>query len=356
MFVAATAYACRAIIGLDSKSQHPSLDGWCCRILVICEVRKNATWAREGPRTKVQIQGAHDKMSVFVNGLSPIERKLQPQLRMARRIWGLIFCTIRKVSHHQAFLTTSFPSSHTQHKWFDLMQLICLIICFGYCQYFMSSNDDEGYVAFNFASTHHPQMQNPFISFLGSTYVGRLTESLFTSRSTFRLLPSNGFEASHAHALHARWISRRIAARIGQRSCDFKGSEPSNLRHEFLDTTVEQNTKNNNSVDRNFASIWHSDAEPIILEMGNSKFLVRLFGLDIETTWIFRDGERIIEFAIRDLSWGKNSCFQTLVNPERHVPNSHIHGITTKMVNRSRWCDFWFLSHTSCERIGNGQM
>ncbi|KAK9182238.1 hypothetical protein WN944_025381 [Citrus x changshan-huyou] len=150
MFVAATASACRAIIGLDSKSQHPSLDGWCCRILVICEGRK------------------------------------------------------------------------TPHE-------------------------------------------------IGRALGRKLTESLFTSRSTFRLLPSNGFEASHAHALHARWISRPLAARIGQRSCDFKGSEPSNLRHEFSDTTVEQNTKNNNSVARNFASIWHSDAEPIILEMGNSK-------------------------------------------------------------------------------------
>ncbi|KAH9766046.1 exonuclease domain-containing protein [Citrus sinensis] len=161
-------------------------------------------------------------------------------------------------------------------------------------------------------------------SFLGSTYRGRLTESLFTSRST-----------CHAHALHARWISRPISARIGQRSCDLKSSEPSNLRHEFLDTTGEQNIKNNNSLSRNFASIRYSDAEPIILEMGNSKCLVRLFGLDIETTGFFRDGERIIEIAIRDLSGGKNSCFQTLVNPERHVPNSHIHGITTKMVNRS---------------------
>ncbi|ESR32692.1 hypothetical protein CICLE_v100054352mg, partial [Citrus x clementina] len=161
-------------------------------------------------------------------------------------------------------------------------------------------------------------------SFLGSTYRGRLTESLFTSRST-----------CHAHALHARWISRPISARIGQRSCDLKSSEPSNLRHEFLDTTGEQNIKNNISLARNFASIRYSDAEPIILEMGNSKCLVRLFGLDIETTGFFRDGERIIEIAIRDLAGGKNSCFQTLVNPERHVPNSHIHGITTKMVNRS---------------------
>lgn len=56
---------------------------------------------------------------------------------------------------------------------------------------------------------------------------------------------------------------------------------------------------------------------------------------DIETTGFSRRGDRIIEFAVRDLAGGKNSTFQTLINPERVIPNTHIHGISTNMVCRS---------------------
>ncbi|EPS62353.1 hypothetical protein M569_12439, partial [Genlisea aurea] len=56
---------------------------------------------------------------------------------------------------------------------------------------------------------------------------------------------------------------------------------------------------------------------------------------DIETTGFSRErGDRIIEFACQDLRGGDSSTFQTLVNPERDVPNQHIHGISTHMVNR----------------------
>lgn len=202
---------------------------------------------------------------------------------------------IRKFHGTNRLLTTWFPSSHTQHKCFDLLLLICLITCFGYCQYFASSDDDESYVAFNFTSTHHHQMQNPFIFIPWINLHRQIDRNLVDFKN--RLLPSNGFEASHAHALHARWISLPISSRIGRRSCDIKSSEPSDLRHEFLDTTVKQNIKNNNPVARNFASIRYSDAEPVILEMGNSKCLVRSLVLDTETTGFFRDGERIIEIA-----------------------------------------------------------
>ncbi|THU70215.1 hypothetical protein C4D60_Mb08t22670 [Musa balbisiana] len=55
---------------------------------------------------------------------------------------------------------------------------------------------------------------------------------------------------------------------------------------------------------------------------------------DIETTGFSRQNERIIEFALRDLIGGKNSTFQTLINPEKDVLNAYIHGIRTYMVNR----------------------
>ncbi|KAJ3683652.1 hypothetical protein LUZ60_013879 [Juncus effusus] len=56
--------------------------------------------------------------------------------------------------------------------------------------------------------------------------------------------------------------------------------------------------------------------------------------LDLETTGFNRETHRIIEVAIRDCSGGDNSTFESLVNPKRFFTNSHIHGITSRMVNR----------------------
>lgn len=81
-------------------------------------------------------------------------------------------------------------------------------------------------------------------------------------------------------------------------------------------------------------SIQYSDAPAKILDNEFLKHFVKVFGLDLETTGFFEKG-KIVEIAVRDLHGGKNSCFQTLVNPEQHVPNSHIHGITTDMVTHS---------------------
>lgn len=62
--------------------------------------------------------------------------------------------------------------------------------------------------------------------------------------------------------------------------------------------------------------------------------LVTVISFDIETTGFSRTNDKIIEIGFQDLRGGLNSTFQTLVNPERIVPNPHIHGITTYMVNR----------------------
>lgn len=83
-----------------------------------------------------------------------------------------------------------------------------------------------------------------------------------------------------------------------------------------------------------YRSVQYSDAPAKILDNEFLKHLVKVLGLDLETTGFFSEG-RIVEIAVRDLHGGKNSCFQTLVNPEQHVPNSHIHGITTDMVTHS---------------------
>ncbi|KAJ1297526.1 hypothetical protein BS78_01G382900 [Paspalum vaginatum] len=55
---------------------------------------------------------------------------------------------------------------------------------------------------------------------------------------------------------------------------------------------------------------------------------------DIETTGFSRRDDRVIEFAVRDLMGGKNSTFQTLVNPKKDVKNTYVHGISNRMLSR----------------------
>ena len=57
---------------------------------------------------------------------------------------------------------------------------------------------------------------------------------------------------------------------------------------------------------------------------------------DLETTGYFHKDHRIVEFALCDLSGGKNSTFETLVNPERTVPDyvEHLIKIGTDLVCR----------------------
>lgn len=65
---------------------------------------------------------------------------------------------------------------------------------------------------------------------------------------------------------------------------------------------------------------------------------------DVETTGFLHRDHRIVEFALRDLSGGKNCTFETLINPERHVPKylANLNNISTEMVCRPdvpRFCD-----------------
>jgi Exonuclease len=55
---------------------------------------------------------------------------------------------------------------------------------------------------------------------------------------------------------------------------------------------------------------------------------------DIETTGFNTPAERIVELAARNLMGGRNSTFQTLINPQKQIRNSDIHGITASMVNK----------------------
>ncbi|XAR49178.1 DNA-directed DNA polymerase, partial [Bertholletia excelsa] len=91
----------------------------------------------------------------------------------------------------------------------------------------------------------------------------------------------------------------------------------------------------NKSEINEFQRLHYCDIQQKISESKDLAGTITVIVFDIETTGFSRENERIIEIAMQDLLGGENSTFQTLVNPERYVPNSHIHGISTPMVNRT---------------------
>ncbi|KAK4595565.1 hypothetical protein RGQ29_013872 [Quercus rubra] len=132
--------------------------------------------------------------------------------------------------------------------------------------------------------------------------------------SSFRLLGSNiyGLERSY----NRKWTPRPVFTNAEGRNKTTQQSKPSNIGHEILDGVVSKGDTFSIAENKELAS------------------LVTVIVFDIETTGFSRENERIIEIALRDLEGGENSTFQTLVNPQRFVPNSHVHGITTRMVNK----------------------
>ncbi|WVZ08658.1 hypothetical protein V8G54_022004 [Vigna mungo] len=116
-----------------------------------------------------------------------------------------------------------------------------------------------------------------------------------------------------------------------------KGSTKSkSIKHEILSETIIAGATidvNKTQLDQ-FQEIQYRDIKQEIAQNKDLSSLVTVIVFDIETTGLSRENERIIEIALRDLQGGENSTFQTLVNPQREVPNSHIHGITTHMVNK----------------------
>jgi hypothetical protein len=57
---------------------------------------------------------------------------------------------------------------------------------------------------------------------------------------------------------------------------------------------------------------------------------------DTETTGFLHKDNRIVELALRDLSGGKNSTFETLINPDMYIRKSvsNVNNITTGLVCR----------------------
>lgn len=149
--------------------------------------------------------------------------------------------------------------------------------------------------------------------------------TLFTSKTS-------GLEGGYSR----RWIKRPVSTRTGGRN-KTQSNKRSDVRDGVSDAIVSASTTLNieKSEITEFRKIEYSDVQQKIAENKELASLVTLIVFDLETTGFSRESERIIEIALQDLSGGENSTFQTLVNPGRSVPNAHVHGITTRMVNRS---------------------
>lgn len=159
--------------------------------------------------------------------------------------------------------------------------------------------------------------------------------------SSFKLLGSKIYGLDRGH--NKKWTRRHVTTNAEGRNKTTQHSKPSNIRQEILDGVVSKSaTINVNKKEiSQFQKIQYCDIQQKISENKDLASLVTVIVFDLETTGFLRESERIIEFALQDLLGGKNSTFQTLVNPQRYVPNPHIHGITSSMVNKPdvpRYC------------------
>ncbi|XP_057718778.1 exonuclease DPD1, chloroplastic/mitochondrial [Arachis stenosperma] len=129
-----------------------------------------------------------------------------------------------------------------------------------------------------------------------------------------------------------KWTRRPITT-----NTEGTGSTKSrSTKHEILSEPILKTFTENVNKEQvvEFDNVQYCNLQQEIAQNKDLSSLVTVITFDIETTGFSRENDRIIEIALRDLQGGENSTFQTLVNPERCVPNSHIHHITTHMVNR----------------------
>uniref|UniRef100_A0A1D1YU06 DNA polymerase III polC-type n=1 Tax=Anthurium amnicola TaxID=1678845 RepID=A0A1D1YU06_9ARAE len=125
-----------------------------------------------------------------------------------------------------------------------------------------------------------------------------------------------------------------IIRKVGGRYQKPESNKPSSDDLKLLGGSVRSSTSLSiNKSDDDFKNIHYYNIQQKIVEANAVEWPAVVLVFDIETTGFGPKG-RIIEFAIRDLFGGKNSTFQTLVNPQKVVLNSDVHGITTRMVNR----------------------
>lgn len=161
--------------------------------------------------------------------------------------------------------------------------------------------------------------------------------SCLGSKLDFKLVRSNSAGASRDGPNTSRLKQRSVTTKVEMKNNKTRSSKQCIVRpDELLEGSVTVAAKLNTCKSEVIKSkdTKHCDVQLKVEESKKVERLVTILVFDIETTGFSRENERIVEFALRDLIGGKNSTFQTLINPERHVPNANIHGISTHMVNR----------------------
>lgn len=154
------------------------------------------------------------------------------------------------------------------------------------------------------------------------------------SSPRFRVLGSSTHELEGGYS--RRSTGKTITTKTEVANKDTLKSKTINLGQEISDGSIKTSTNIGikKSKISEFQRIQYPDTQQNIGESRDLVGLLTIIVFDIETTGFSRENERIIEIAMQDLLGGKNSTFQTLVNPERYVPNQHIHGISTHMVSK----------------------
>jgi len=156
---------------------------------------------------------------------------------------------------------------------------------------------------------------------------------IYGNNSSIKLLGSRIYVPERGFP--TKWIKRLVTTRAEGSKQNWNTKSRSTKHESFREEILASATVNVNTteLDRLQKIQWPEVQE--IAQCKNLSDILTVIVFDLETTGYSRVNDRIIEIALRDLQGGHHSTFQTLVNPQCHVPNSHIHGIATHMVNRT---------------------
>ncbi|XP_027936303.1 exonuclease DPD1, chloroplastic/mitochondrial-like [Vigna unguiculata] len=156
---------------------------------------------------------------------------------------------------------------------------------------------------------------------------------IYGKNSSIKLLGSRIYVPERGFP--TKWIKRLVTTRAEGSKQNWNTKSRSTKHESFREEILPSATVNVNTteLDRLQKIQWPEVQE--IAQYKNLSDILTVIVFDLETTGYSRVNDRIIEIALRDLQGGHHSTFQTLVNPQCHVPNSHIHGIATHMVNRT---------------------
>jgi len=157
---------------------------------------------------------------------------------------------------------------------------------------------------------------------------------IYGNNSSIRLLGSRIYVLERGFP--TKWTKRLVATRAEGSKQTTWNTKSKSTKHEISREEISLNaTVNVNMTELDqFQKIQWPEVQEIA-QYKNLSDLLTVIVFDLKTTGYSRVNDRIIEIALRDLQGGENDTFQTLVNPQCHVPNSRIHGIATHMVNRT---------------------